>query len=220
MPGANGSTAEVAWARVSDRRTMTAGAAIANVGPNRWTSLRASAAQNRGRGPALSGSIDVGPGSNDDGSFTFLKLGVGIAAPLANRWRVSAEDTYVNVDAVSGHVLTLGGETTRGNWSVRLQASRSLSGTLDEQSHLVRFDRSGKTHIMAGLAATQTNDRVSLGDSPAETGTTKLRQVFVGVSFPLRRHALTVAVELGEAGTTRRHGVSFFIKSPLKLEEL
>jgi hypothetical protein len=126
----------------------------------------------------------------------------------------------VNVDAVSGHVLTLGGETTRGNLSVRLQASRSLSGTLDEQGHLVRFDRHGRTHILAGLAATQTNDRVSLGDSPADTRTTKLRQVFVGVSFPLRRHVLTVAVELGEVGTQRRNGVSFFIKSPLKLGEL
>lgn len=218
MPSANGSSVTVDWVRSVEQRVVTAGADVSKVGRNQWMLFKASAAQNRGARPAVSGSVDIGPGSNDGERFTFLKLGLGLTAPLSEHWNFFARSAYVDVEPIAGHIVTVGGDTTRPNGvSFRLQTARSASGSLDERSHFVRFDyRARAPYIMAGITAASTNNRLSLGAVPIETAATKLRQAFFGLSFPVRGKDLTVAMDLGKVGGVRRSGVSIFVRSRIE----
>jgi hypothetical protein len=221
MPNANGGDIGVDWVQATERRVITAGADIADIGQSQWTVFRATAAQKRGPRPAVSGSVDLGPGTNAGERFTFLKLGVGLSASLSEQWRVFARDTYVDVEPVSGHIVAVGGETTRPNGvSLQLQTARSISGSLDEDSHLVRFDyRARPPYLMAGIALTTTNDRLALGAEPMQTSTTRVRQGFFGVSFPVRGKELTIAADIGEVGDVRRTGLSLILRSPIDSRE-
>lgn len=221
MRDADGGSIDAHWIGTNERRVLTAGASLANIGANQWTTLRVSAAQNRATRAALSGSVEIGPGSGGGGRFTVLKTALGVSKPLTERWRITARSSYVDVGDVSGHRLTLGGATTRGNaLSLRLETSRSTSGTLDERSLLARIDFRGKApYVMAGVATSITNDRLTLGAPSAAASKTRIRQAFGGASFPLRRHELTVTLELGKVGDERRSGVSFFVRSPLGTSE-
>lgn len=217
MPSADGSIIGVDWVQATESRVITAGADVANIGQSQWTVLKASATQKRGARPAVSGSVDIGPGSNTGERFTYLKLGVGLSAAPFERWRLFARDTYVDIEPVSGHIVTVGGETTRPNgFSLQLQTARSASGTLDEQSHLVRADyRARPPYLMGGVAVTTTNERSALGATPTDASATRVRQGFFGVSFPVRGTELTIAAELGKVGGLRRSGLSVFVRSPL-----
>jgi hypothetical protein len=182
--------------------------------------FKATAAQNRQSRPALSGSVDIGPGSNGSERFTFVKVGLGVSVPLARRWRLSGETTYVDVEPVAGRIVTLAGTITgRNGLAIRLQTSSSVSGSLDERGNLARFDYRIKPPFwMGGIATATTNNRFALGATLPDARGTRVRQAFFGLSFPLRRKALTVALDVGETGAVRRTGVSFFIKSPLEAE--
>jgi len=218
MPSAGGGSASVDWVQVSERRVVTAGASVANVGASQWTLIKGSLARNREKGLSWFGGLDVGPGSNGGERFTFFKAGFGVSAPLGARWRVSAEGTHVDVEPVTGDVVTLAGETNRASGlGLRLQTSSSVSGTLDERGYVVRLDYRAKApYLMGGFATTRTNNRLSLGASATDSSALRVHQAFVGVSFPLRRTALTVAFEHGKAGTARRTGVSVVVKVPLE----
>lgn len=220
MQGADGTSVDAGWVRSSERSIVSAGAAVANIGSNQWTLFKATAAQNRESRPALSGSVDIGPGSNGSDRFTFVKLALGVSAPLARRWRVSGETTYVDVKPIAGQILAVAGTLTgRNGLAIRLQASDSVSGSLDERGTLARFDyRSKPPFVMGGISTATTNNRFALGASRVDEQVTRLRNAFFGLSFPLRRKALTVALEVGKVGEARRSGVSFFVKSPLEGE--
>jgi hypothetical protein len=217
IPSANGGDIGVDWVRATEDRVITAGADVADVGQNRWTVFRATATQKRGTRPALSGSLDFGPGSNAGERFTYLKLGVGVSATLSERWRMFARDTYVDIEPVAGHIIAVGGETTRSNGlSLQLQAARSMSGSLDEDSHLVRFDyRAQPPYLMGGIALTTTNDHLTLGGEAAAVSTMRVRQGFFGLSFPLRGKELTIAADIGDVGGVRRTGLSLILRSPI-----
>jgi hypothetical protein len=217
MPNANGGDVGVDWVQATERRVITAGANVANIEQSQWTVFRASATQTRGTRLAVSGSVDLGQGSNAGERFTYLKLGVGISVSPSEQWRLFVRDTYVDVEPISGHIVAVGGETTRRNGlSLQLQTARSVSGSLDEASHLVRFDhRARPPFLMAGVAFTTTNDRFALGVSPAQASTTRVRQGFFGVSFPLRDKELTIAADIGDVGGRRRDGLSLILRSPI-----
>lgn len=220
MRGANGGSAGVDWVRTTARHVVTGGAQISNVGPSRWAVVRGTVAQHRGRRTSVAGSIDVGPGSTEGERFTYRKFGARLSAPLAARWTLLAESTYVDVDTVSGNVVTLGGETARANGlSFRVQGARSTSGTLDEHGFLLRFDRrAAPPYLLAGVTASSTNNRLTLG-AQADAPTTRARQAFVGLSFPLRSGELTVALDLGDVGGLRRSGLAVYVRSPLAAAE-
>ncbi len=221
MPSADGNSIAADWVRVSESRIVSSGAEVSNIGPSQWTVFRAAAAQNRSERVAANGSIDIGPGSTSGERFTFLKVGMGLSVPLPGRWKLFGQSLYVDVEPTTGNLITLGGETVRpGGLGLRVQTSSSVAGTLDERSHLVRFDfRAGKRSYMAGLAASSTNNRLSFGESPLELDTTRLRQAFFGLSFPLRRRELTIAGELGDIAGVRRSGLAFFVRSPMSPRE-
>jgi hypothetical protein len=221
MPSADGGSIGVSWVRAADTHVITAGTEISNIGPSQWSVVRVTAAQLRGGRPALSGSLDVGPGSNGDDRFTFLKVGLGLSGSVTERWTLFGQSTYVDVEPVSGNIVAIGGETRRSNGlSFRLETSQSVSGTLDERSHIARVDYRKQTpYYMAGIVATTTNSRLSLGAAPTETSATRVRQLFLGMSFPIGRKDLTIALDVGKAGDVRRSGLSFFFRSPLEPHE-
>lgn len=221
MPTADGNSVAVDWVRIGETRIVSGGAEVSNIGPNQWTVFRATAAQNRGERVAASGSFDIGPGSTDGERFTFLKVGMGVSIPLPGSWKLFGQNLYVDVEPTKGNVVTLGGETTRpGGVALRVQTSRAVSGTLDETSHVVRLDfRVNARSYLAGLATSSTNNRLSFGESPLETGTTRFREAFFGLSFPIRRRDLTIAAELGETAGVQRSGLAFFVRSPMSSRE-
>lgn len=217
MESADGGSIGADWIRTTEKRVYTAGAGTTNIGTSQWTVVRATAAQIRGTRPAVSGSVEVGPGSDGAERFTYSKLGVGFSASLAERWRLFARDTYVDIEPVAGHILELGVEATRRNGlSLQVQASRSVSGSLYEHGQLVRVDyRARPPYFMGGVSVTTTNERIALGGAQTETSVTKVRQTFFGVSFPVRGKELTIAAELGYVGGARRGGLSVFVRSSM-----
>jgi hypothetical protein len=221
MPSANGGSIGVDWVNTTERRVVTAGADMSSIGTSRWTVIRGTVAQDTNARSAFSASLDVGPGSNAGDGFTFLKIGVGVSARLTERWRVFVRDTYVDVEPVSGQVVALGAETTpRNGFSLSLQTSQAVSGSLDEGGYLVRIDhRSRRPFLMGGLSSTTTNNKFAYGAAPTEATETDVRHAFFGLSFPVRRRELTIAAQLGKAGDVRRSGLSVVVSSPIETRE-
>ena len=217
MQSANGGSIDVDWVETAEKRVVTAGAGFTKIGDSQWAVLRGAMSQIGDVLPAVSGSVDIGPGSNDGDQFTYLKLGVGISAPLTERWRFFARDTYVDIEPVSGHIVTLGADTMRrSGLSLQLQASRSTSGSLDERGHLVRIDyRARPPYLTGGVAVTRTNDRFALGAAPTDISTTNVREAFVGMSLPVRGGELTITAQLGNVGGVQRRGLSVFVRSAI-----
>jgi hypothetical protein len=217
MENADGGSVDVDWVRPASTYVISGGLATVERGSSRWTVFKVAAAQSRAAGVALSGGLDVGPGTNNGDGFTFRKMTLGLSVPLTRRFRLSTQEMYVDVEPVSGYVVSVAGETTYDNGlSFRLQASRSVGGTLDERGRVARLDYRGKVpHFMAGAATSITNNASSLGALPTASVTT-FRQAFVGMSFPVRRTELTIILEDGRAGTVRRSAVSFFVRAPIE----
>lgn len=212
---AAGNQASVAWLGRFDSTTVYGGIDRTVLDGGSWTLLEVGATRRRNSQLAFSGGVDVGPAMIGGERLTFEKVRVDAAFSL-QRWTLTVGDTYVDVAPSAGHLLGTG-VAWRGDDGllVQTQLTTSVGGNLDEHGVVLRADwRRRHPYVLGGIAAGRTNNRLAL-NVPAAAATRDLRELFVGVVFPIGSRDLTLTADDATVGDLRRRDLSVTLRWPL-----
>lgn len=216
MAGADGANLAAHWVATMPAGTLSVGAARTDLGDSRWTLVSVGAFRTFPRGWSLSSGLDVGPAILEGASERITKLRAEAAFPVSSRWTLRVEETYVDVRPVSGHLLSGAVRFAASQaLSFDVKAGRSIVGNLDDESLSLRLDyRAAPPYLLAGIVLGSSNNRLLL-NIPGPGTTTRLRQGFVGLTFPIDAASVTIAVEVAKIGDTRRSALSASLRLPV-----
>lgn len=218
MPQADGNVLSVDWIGRFDSNSLSVGAHRTQVGAAHWGLFGVGGAKTLGRDWMLTGDVALGPARTETGRHTFKRLRAEILIPVSKRWLVSAQDLFVDMDPVAGHLISGGARLAGDNGrSFDLHLSRSIAGNLDSSSALVRFDtRAAPPFIMAGVALGRSNNRLLLQVPGTELDAIRLREGFFGLTFPLQGLELTMTISVARIGDLRRTALSAVFRVPVR----
>lgn len=216
MPGADGANLATHWITALPSGTLSVGAARTDLEGDRWTLMSVGASRAFPRGWNLATGIDIGPAVLNGESERFAKMRAEASIPVSSRWSIRAEESYVDVYPVSGHLVSGAvrfAPTEKHSFDFKL--TRSIAGNLDDASVSFRFDYRGvPPYLMAGIVAASSNNRLLL-NTPGSGTTTKMRQGFVGLTFPIDEISVTVVAEIADIGDARRTALSASLRLPV-----
>jgi hypothetical protein len=216
LPGENGSAQSVDFVRAYPTKAFSIGGQIVRVADDHWNLVRVGAHEQLRRGLDLYGGLDAGPGVTQGESFTYEHLLAGATIPVAADWRVVAQDTYVDVDTVEGHLTSVGFTFRKHRLGAQFDVARSMGGTIDERSADFRIDfRIAKSTVLAGWLVGDSNNRLLVDLPISDAGKTKVRQFFGGATVPLGGMDLTAMFDIATSGGVRRQSVSVIVGVPL-----
>lgn len=217
MSEADGGSLRVDWVRSFESGVLSVGANRSAVGAGHWTLMSIGGARTYPAGWVLSGGVDFGPAKIYGDYSTFAKARAEISIPVSRGWTLSAQESFVDVHPVSGHLITGGARWVRDSGlSFNMQMSKSVAGDLDQRSMLFRLDRRAMPpYLMAGLVLGTSNNRLLLGVPDADAVETALREAFVGISFPFSRTELTFVTAVAQIGAARRASLSASFQRPV-----
>jgi len=216
MADADGGRFGIDWVHSLDAGVLGVGVNRTEAGPSAWTLLNVTGARSFRRGWSFVGGGDFGPATIGGDRVTFAKLRAGVVVPVGKGWALTAEESYVDVAPIAGHLLGTGVRVTRRNGlSFNVEMSGSVAGNLDERALSFRFDeRAAPPFVTAGLTIGTSNNRLVLNVPTAEAAITRLHLAFVGLTFPVDTTEVMVTIEGGEIGETRRVALSVTLRLP------
>jgi hypothetical protein len=195
---------------------MSFGAETVSVADSHWSVVRGSVYRQLRGGADILGSGAVGPGATNGDSFSYERLQVGATVPVAGSWRLVARDTFVDVEPIHGHVLTIGASLRRGAATMQLDTSQAVAGNVEQRSLGFRIDgRIRKSGVFAGALVGDSNNRLLLNEPGAAISETKMRQVYAGMTLMLGKLDLTMTVDMATSGNTHRQSVGAVVGIPL-----
>lgn len=218
LAGGDGESLSVLWTRAFESGLVSAGASRTQVGDSDWTLVHGGGVRRLPGGWTLSGDIDLGPATIDGAESTFTKVRAEASTAVFDRWNLSVEETFVNVDKIRGHLITAGSFLTVSDaTSIQARLTGSVQGNLDQQTVSLRFDhRRRRLNFLGGLAFGRSNNHLLLNVPAIEAGTNRWLQGFAGVSLPLKPFEMTIVAESAELGEVRRKGLSVTFRLPVK----
>lgn len=217
QPGGSGGSLGADWIGRYGSHVLTVGAMASEAGSSRWTLIRVGGALPLSGGWTVAGGLDYGPATIDTADTTFTKLRTELSVPFGRRWTFRAQETYVDVQPVVGHLLGAGAALALdGGLSLDVQLAQSIGGSLDDSSVSLRVDyRARAPYLMAGLVAGTSNNRLHVNQGGIASQRTGLRVVFLGLTMPLEAVDLTVAMEMAHVGTARRRSLTLAWRLPV-----
>jgi len=216
LPDASGNSAGVDFVRSFGARAMSFGAETVSVADSHWSVVRGSVYRQLRGGTDVLGSGAVGPGSTNGDSFSYGRLQIGSTVPLSGAWRLVARDTFVDVEPIHGHVLTIGASVRRGAATTQFEISQAVAGNVEQRSVGFRIDgRVRKLAVFAGALSGDSNNRLLLNEVGAAIADTKMRQVYAGMTLMLGKLDLTMTVDMATSGSTHRQSIGAVVGIPL-----
>lgn len=216
LPGSSGNAASADFVRSSGARVLSFGAETTSVADSHWSVARGSFYRQLHGGADILASAALGPGSANGESFSYERLQAGATIPLMADWRLVARDTFVDVDPIRGHVLTLGASRRHGSATVQFDTSRAAGGNIEQRSVGFRIDgRVRKSAVFAGGLVGDSNNRLLFNEPGALSSDTKMRQAYAGVTLMLGKLDLTMTVDAATSGSIHRQSIGAVVGIPL-----
>jgi hypothetical protein len=216
LPDSSGNSASADFVRSSGARVLSFGAETTSVADSHWSVVRGSFYRQLRSGADVLGSAALGPGSTNGESFSYERLQAGASLPLTADWRLVARDTFVDVDPIRGHVLTLGASRRHGSATMQFETSQAVGGNIEQRSVGFRIDgRIRKSAVFAGGLVGDSNNRLLFNEAGATFSDTKLRQAYAGVTLMLGKLDLTMTVDAATSGSVHRQSIGAVVGIPL-----
>jgi hypothetical protein len=216
LPGASGRSVGVDWVRSGAVRVVSFGSESVSVADSQWSVARGSVYRRLSGGADIFGSAAVGPASTNGESFSYKRLEAAATVPLTASWRLVARDTFVDVEPIRGHVLTLGANVRRGTVTTQFEVSQGVGGNIEQHGINLRIDgRIRKATVFAGALVGNSNNRLLLNEAGATVSEARMHQAYAGMTLLLGRVDLTLTVDVASSGSTRRQSIGTFIGIPL-----
>ena len=216
LPGSSGNTIGADFVRSSGPRVVSFGAETVSVADSHWSVVRGSFYRQLHGGADILGSAAAGPGSTSGDSFSYERLQAGATIPLMADWRLVVRDTFIDVDPIRGHVLTLGASRRRGSATLQFDTSQAVGGNIEQRSVGFRIDgRIRKSAVFAGGLVGDSNNRLLFNEPGAIGSVTKMHQAYAGVTVMLGKLDVTMTVDAATSGSVHRQSIGAVVGIPL-----
>lgn len=206
----HGRSLSLDWVGAEAGDVYSLGAELAEVSSTRWNVFHASLAKRLGSRVTWAAGMGVGPGSTDNDRFTYVRANASLSIAVGDAWSVGVKDTYVDIEPVRGHLLTMGAAWHGSRvLSLAAELTSSASGNLDDRMLNLRADRRlGTRSLAAGISTGTSNNRLIFNLPSASASETRLRQLFLSFTIPVGQLALTFSLDAARLGDLDRVGLS------------
>ncbi len=166
----------------------------------------------------IDGQAQLGKGKFDGRKASYQKISIAGTWLLSDRWYVSLQDTYINIDQTIGHVvattLTRVGQT---GLDTSLSVYRSLGDDIDNQQFGLSFRWQRRLSWIGGFYFGESTSGLALNGFGNDIGgaTVQIRQAYGGVSFDIGKINLLSTIDHLRLDSSARTQVSLVLRIPL-----
>ncbi len=196
--GDGASTWSIDWTRqLAGGRVLTVGGGLHAIDESRWFVARAGTTARPWPKVTVSGQGSVGGGHTAGAGFAHLTSRGDLTFHATSWAAVSVGDEYISIDRARGHLVRTNAALRASTVvAVDLGVAASAGGNLNATFAVARVDVATRpVAFFGGAAAGRTTPEV-LALTGAASGSQSLRQAFMGISTPVWRGDLRVAVDV------------------------
>jgi hypothetical protein len=205
------------WIRRTTRGPIvTAGGGLFSIANSRWGLGRFGAAVKVSPRVTVQGQTSVGGGSTAGSRFKHLTLRGDLSTQATPRVSVTFGDEYISVAAAHGHLFRAGTAVrVSQRAAVDVTYATSIGGNLNTTFMVARVDHAAAAlSVSAGVALGRTTPEIVSLTGTTSGGSQALRQVFAGISRPMGRVDLRVAIDVLRLATVTRSTLTFAVVVP------
>lgn len=216
-PGGGGVTGSVDWVHaLSARHGLNLGVASFDLAGTRWSYGRVGGTLRPAARAVLHAEADVGRGSEAGRGFPYTSARLSLAYEAVPRaLLLEIENHYVAIDRTRGNVVKLAASVLPApTLALNVAVHGTTAGDVDSRTLTLRADSEHRgLAVFAGVAFGRS--RPALVGLSASGAAQSLRQVFGGVTVPLGRNRLGLALDHLALGAASRRSLLVSWRVPL-----
>lgn len=197
---------------------LIVGATHQTAGESSWSTLDMNFVARPDPKLVLAAHMRVGPAEFNGVEQTYQNYYVGATMTVRDKWYITAEDTYIDIDQTRGHILGASAATvTEGGWLWRLSALQSVGSDIETRSLQLNFDGQAPVSFLGGISAgiSDNSELLSQFEQPQSAGAVDVINVYAGFRVPMGRASLLSVADLVRVDDSDRLELSLTVKFPL-----